>query len=264
MTREGCHDLKHWLHPGVREIHRDDALWALDKPGGVLSHPNPPSTEVPNALIRAPYDFGRELYRLPVRGGPQEQVYLIHRLDLETSGLILCAFRAEVAATLKEALFHREVAKEYKALVLGLPRSRSGEWLDRLEKATRGGHAQVRVAKGGAPNATTSWELAEAFAAAEAALLTLRPHSGRTHQLRVQTSSRGYPIAGDVHYGDPVANRFLADELGLKRMFLHAQRLELRHPVTGHFLRLQAPFTSQLEAFLDRLRALQAPIPRRR
>lgn len=255
-------DPSDWLHPAVRVVFRDETLWVLDKPAGILSHPNPPAERATNALFRAPYDPQRELYRFAVAGGPQVQVHLVHRLDQETSGLIVCAFRQEAAALVKESLYHREVEKEYRALVLGIPRSPRGEWADRLEKVSREGKAIVTV-RAGKPNAVTSFSVLERLGGADMALLSLRPETGRTHQLRVQAASRGHPIAGDGRYGDFGANEFLAAQVGLKHMFLHAIRIELRHPGTGHVLKLQAPPTSRLKGPLERIRLLGARVPRR-
>lgn len=251
-----------WLHPSVREIYRDAAIWALEKPPGILSHPNPPARRAENGILRVPYDQEDEVYRADPGspGGPA--VYLAHRLDQETSGLILCAFDPETAARLKEALYRREVLKEYRALVLGIPRPERGAWSDRLEKESRAGKLLVR-ARPGPPNAVVEYEIVRAFPRAGLSLLSLRPLTGRTHQLRVQTARRGLPIAGDERYGDFRANRFLAAEIGLERMFLHAARIELRHPRKRHLLKLSSPLPPRLEDALRRAAALAAPVPRR-
>ncbi len=251
-----------WLHPAVREVYRDEFLWVLDKPSGILSHPNPPASRAENGILRVPYDFEEEAYRLQAGSAKGPAVYLIHRLDQETSGLILCAFDPETAAKLKEAIYRREVEKEYRALVVGIPRPERGEWSDRLEKESRGGKLVVR-ARAGPPNASAEYALVRAFPASGLALLSLRPRTGRTHQLRVQAARRGLPIAGDERYGDFRANRFLASEIGLKRMFLHASRLEIRHPKKRHFLRLMAPLPPNLSAPLERAGKLSSPVPRR-
>lgn len=251
-------DLSGFLHPGVREVYRDATIWALDKPAGILSHPNPPTARVCNALVRGTYDFERELYRLDPAEGRQRQVHLVHRLDQETSGIILLTFDSTSSATLKEAFFHREVTKEYRALVAGVPSKRQGEWADCLQKVSKGGQAVVQVARG-RPNAVTRYSVVEAFEPWGLSLLSLWPETGRTHQLRVQTSSRGFPIAGDSRYGDLAANRRLADQIGLKHMFLHAYRVELRHPRSGHFLKLEAPFSSRLAGPLEKLRGEKIP-----
>lgn len=256
--RAGEPDLSTQLHPAAREIHRDQTLWVVDKPAGVLSHPNPPTGQAPNTILRAPYDFERELYRVSVPGFRQRQVHLVHRLDLETSGILLLTFDASSSAALKEAFFHREVSKEYRALVVGSPREPRGEWQDSLQKVSKGGRAVVTAARGRI-NAVTRYAVLERFKKQGLTLLALWPETGRTHQLRVQTSSRGLSIAGDEHYGDRAVNRRLAEEIGLRHMFLHASRIELRHPRTGHLLKLEAPFSSRLSAPLERLRGGSAP-----
>ncbi len=245
----------------VREIFRDDTLWILDKPAGILSHPNPPSARAPNALIRGTYDFERELYRIEVPDERQRQVHMVHRLDQETSGLIICTFAPEAAALLKEALYRGELEKEYRALVIGTPTAKRGQWRDCLRKISGRGNVTVKVVRG-PPNATTHFEVIDRFGD-ELALLSLRPETGRTHQLRVQSSSSGFPIAGDERYGDFAANRFLAAEIGLRHMFLHAFRVRFRHPRSGHLLRFEAPFTSRLAVPLEKASQLRKAVPRR-
>ncbi len=249
-------------HQKVREIFRDDTLWVLDKPAGILSHPNPPAERAPNALVRGEYDYERELYRLVLPGEPQRQVHLVHRLDQDTSGLILCTFTPEAAAQLRETLFHGELEKEYRALVVGVPPARRGAWQDCLRKTSGRGKVSVQVARG-KPNATTRFEVIDHFDEAGMALLSLRPETGRTHQLRVQASSRGFFVAGDERYGDFAANRFLASEIGLKHMFLHAYRVRFRHPRSGHLLRFEAQLTSRLSAPVGAVRGLRRKVPRR-
>lgn len=266
----GAFDPAAWLHPGVREVHRDEVLWVLDKPPGVLSHPNPPareskeSTETSRSLLEAPYDSEREMFRLRPPGGRERQVYLLHRLDLETSGLILCAFEPGAAKKVKQALYRREVEKEYQALVLGAPRRHEGEWADHLEKTSRGGRVEVRVRPRGRPNAFSRFRVLRRFPGPGLALLALAPGSGRTHQLRVQAASRGLPIAGDDRYGDFTANRFLAEQVGLDRMFLHASGLTLLHPSSGERVSFRRDPGDALSAVLERLAGLAKRVPRRR
>ncbi len=244
------------LHSRVREIYRDDTLWVLDKPPGVISHPNPPAEVASNALVRSPYDFDREAYWVQDGDGQRLPLYLVHRLDQDTSGLILCTFSDRAAAALKEALYHREVAKEYRAVVLGIPREPVGTWRDSLEKRSGRGKASVVVDPRGRINAETRFRALRVFPAAGAALLGLEPETGRTHQLRVQTASRDLPIAGDERYGDFAANRRLIGLIGLRRMFLHAYRIELRHPTSGHKLSFTADLTRPLSEPLERLAGL--------
>ncbi len=248
-------------HPGVNEIYRDDVLWVLDKAAGVLSHPNPPSKAAPNSLLRCTYDHDRELYRVATEGRAQAQVHLVHRLDQETSGLILCTFDLDAAGRMREQLYHGEIKKEYRALVVGIPHRPRGEWHDRLEKSAQQGRVSVKVLPG-RENALTEFAVVESLQLSGTSLLALFPHTGRTHQLRVQSAARKLPIAGDERYGDFTANRFLRDEVGLKHMFLHAYRIELRHPSSGHLMRFEAPLSSRLTQPLERLRTLRRRPPR--
>jgi len=253
-----------FLGRGVREVHRDDALWVLDKPSGVLSHPNPPAKSSPSALLKGEYDFEREYYRLRREDGKLRRVWLLHRLDRDTSGLILCAFSAEAAAALKEALARREIRKEYRALVLGVPREISGEWRDHLERSRREGRVEVAVVRGSNPNATTRYETLRRFPAADLALLSLEPREGRTHQIRVQCARHGHPIAGDDRYGDFNANRELAKSAGLDRMILIAQRLRLKHPVTGKNLAFECEERRDVAKVLAAVESLGRTVLRRK
>lgn len=252
------------LGRGVREIWRDDELWALDKPAGVLSHPNPPSRSGPDTLLRGEYDFERELYRLPRDDGATERVWLVHRLDRDTSGVIVCALSQRSAAALKDAFQRREVEKEYRALVLGIPADVEGEWHDHLERSRRVGRVEVSVGTRGQPNATTAFRVIRQLPAAGVSLLSLQPREGRTHQIRVQCARHGHPIAGDDRYGDFTANRHLAASSGLKRMFLCAHRLALSHPVSGEPLEFRAEMRPELVAVLGRLEHASARVPRRK
>ncbi len=250
------------LHGSVGEVHRDDALWVLDKPAGILSHPNPPSVKSSSALFRGEYDHDAECYVIRERGVEVGRIWLVHRLDLDTSGLMLATFCPEAAARLKEDLFNRELDKEYRALLLSAPRPPIGEWEDRLAKSTQGGRIEVRAKSGTKKNALTSYELLRTYPGTGIAMVSMRPHTGRTHQLRVQAAKHGVPVAGDERYGDFVANRFLRERIGLKYMFLHAWRLTLRHPRTGHRMTFQRDFSQRLSLPLEELETLQTRLPR--
>ena len=182
------------LHGGVREVYRDEAIWVLDKPSGVLSHPNQPGRKASNALLKGEFDFEDESYRIEVPGGDLHRVWLLHRLDIDTSGLIVCALDPEAGAIFKQALHDREVEKTYKALLLSAPRPPIGSWSDCLGRAARGSRVEVRVRSGRKANAETSYELERTFAGTGISLVRLVPHTGRTHQLRVQAARHGAPV----------------------------------------------------------------------
>ena len=225
-------------HGRVEEIYHGDDLWVLNKPAGVLSHPNPPSRSDRAAVLPLPYDPKLEAFLLDDNGRTR-RIYLIHRLDQDTSGVLLLAFDAELAAQIKELFYHHEIDKEYHALVAGTVQPRTGVWRDCLRKKRERGHVKVAATRG-SPNAVTRFRVVKTFAEHGMSLLSLRPETGRTHQLRVQTASRRHPIAGDERYGDFAWNKDLRREFGLRRMFLHARRLEFRHPRTGRRLRFLA------------------------
>jgi RluA family pseudouridine synthase len=254
------------LGRGVREVWRDDDVWVLDKPAGVLSHPNPPAKRAANALVSAEYDYDRELYRARTPGEKGvRRIWLVHRLDRETSGLILCALTENAATHMKDALERREVEKEYRALVLGIPGGGgelTGEWRDHLERSRRDGRVEVAAVGGRTPNATTEYTVVKHLAAAGVALLALKPREGRTHQLRVQCARHGHPIAGDDRYGDFTANRHLQSEAALKRMFLVAHKLVFTHPRTGKRMTFEAELRPELASVLDKLERTAKKIPR--
>lgn len=245
-------------HLRVEEVYRGEGLWVLNKPVGLLSHPNPPGKAVPNAILQVAYDFKEECFLVGEseaeagRRRPQ-RIYLLHRLDQDTSGLILLALDAELAARLKEMFYHREVSKEYHALVKGVPRRPEGTWRDELRKRRRQGQIRVDVVRQGRPNAETHYRIQRIFSNDRASLLALQPETGRTHQLRVQTAARRHPVAGDGRYGDFAWNRELKHSIGLKRMFLHARRLQFRHPKTGRRLKFTAEGGPSLDEPLARL-----------
>jgi len=256
------------LHKSVREVFRDDTLWVLDKPAGIVSHPNPPAKRSANALLRAEYIAEDEVYEFRGGGGRGDvreprRVFLIHRLDQDTGGLILCAFTASAAAKLQEDLYRRDLVKEYRALLLEAPRPPMGTWSDALARKSHGDRVDVRRLRDAEPNAETSYQLERTFPGTGLALVRMRPHTGRTHQLRVQAAERGVPIVGDERYGDFTANRFIGERIGLKQMFLHASRLELRHPTTGRRLTFTAEFGQRLTRPLEKLETLGTRIPKR-
>jgi len=259
MSGDERTDYRRHLHKSVREVYRDDVLWVLDKPAGVVSHPNPPAKRSANALLRVDYDGEAESYLVGHR-----RVHLVHRLDQDTSGLILCTFSGEAAAILKQDLYNRELEKEYRALLLEAPRPPFGQWRDCLVKESKRGRVEVRTRERGDVNAETSYELERSFPGTGLALSRLRPHTGRTHQLRVQASRHQVPIIGDDRYGDFTANRFLREKIGLKHMFLHASRVALRHPTKGKRMTFTAAFSKRLSEPLERLEELYTRVPRRR
>ena len=218
-------------------IFEDDALVVIDKPAGMVVHPAPGNLHgtLVNALLARYADLPGE----PFRPG------IVHRLDKDTSGLIVVARTAPALAALASAFKQRDVYKEYLALVVGHPNPASGAISGDIGRDPRRRQRMAVVAVGGR-EAHTTYETVEVLGGY--ALLRVVLGTGRTHQIRVHLGAMGYPIAGDPVYGRP------APALGLHRQFLHAARLRFRHPFTGEELDLRADPPSDLQSVLETLR----------
>jgi 23S rRNA pseudouridine955/2504/2580 synthase len=188
---------------------------------------------------------------------------LVHRLDRETSGVLLVAKKRSVLTHLQDQFRERETGKTYQALVLGQWPSNRKVIDMPLEKYLIGpgeaeGERRVRVVARDDPKGQRAITLVRvAKLVGDYSLLEVTIKTGRTHQIRVHLASLGHPIAGDDKYGDFEQNKAL-QKLGLKRMFLHAWRLQFKHPQTGQLATLQAPLPPELQQFIDHV---QPPPP---
>lgn len=226
----------------IKVLHEDDALLVLDKPAGVAVHGG------------SGVSFGvvEQLRRLR----PQTPfLELVHRLDRDTSGVLLLAKKRSALTALHEQLRSGRVRKFYLTLVHGKWRNASQSVKLPLNKyVLSSGERRVSVDKAGIPSHTIfrlvrTWR---DFSLLEAQLMT-----GRTHQIRVHLAHLGFPIAGDDKYGDFTLNKSLARQ-GLKRMFLHACRVVIEHPRSGEELIFEAPLPAVLQSFIERLDTLHA------
>jgi 23S rRNA pseudouridine1911/1915/1917 synthase len=212
--------------------YEDEHLLVVDKPAGLVVHP---------ARGHLTGTLAQALEGTAHGGEDGWRAGLVHRLDRDTSGLLVVAKSDAVHAALKEALQNREITREYAALVEGRPPSRTGT-ID----APIGRDRRVRTKHStdtDAPrDARTHFAIAEAFDAYT--LLTVTLETGRTHQIRVHLLAIGHPVAGDPEYGH-------AGRLGLTRQFLHAQRLAFTHPVTGVPVVVESPLPPDLQQALD-------------
>jgi 23S rRNA pseudouridine955/2504/2580 synthase len=217
-------------------IHADERLLALDKPAGLAVHGG------------SGHSFG--LIEALRASRPEETLELAHRLDRDTSGILLIARRPSSLRALHALLREGEVEKRYLVLVRG--RWELGHKLIDvpLRTDTRvGGERTVRAHASGKP-ARTEFRLVEQFGA-RASLLEATLHTGRTHQIRVHAAHCGHPVAGDPKYGDADFNAALR-ELGLTRMFLHAHSCSFAWP-GGSEVSLSAPLPAVLKGVLDAL-----------
>ena len=223
------------MTPEVRIVHADEWLAVVEKPAGLVVHAAP-GHHGPT-LVDALGD-------LLSGGGDPSRPGIVHRLDKDTSGLMLVARDDEAHRRLSAQIKAREVHRAYLALVEGRPRSRTGTIDAPLGRDYR---APERRAVGGrGPRAArTHFEVLEALPAD--ALVEARLETGRTHQVRAHFAAIGHPVAGDPRYGR-------AGRHGLERQFLHSTRLALRHPVTGEELRFESELPPDLVQALGRAR----------
>lgn len=233
-------------------LYEDDHLIIIHKPSGILSHPNHPG-KGPITAFEGTYNPGERCFQTPV--GP---LWLLHRLDQEASGILLAAKTKEATAACRGAFERKEVEKDYLVLVSRRPIPPKGKWMDFLSEKKLSGGIKVSVARGPKPNAILHYVQKEYFPKFNLALLEIRLITGKTHQIRVQSVYHGHPVAGDRVYGNFAFNKELRDALGLRRLFLHAWRLVIKHPVKNSILEIEAPLPEELEQCL-----LKASSPKR-
>lgn len=222
----------------VPVLYEDDHLIVLDKPAGLVVHPG---------AGNARGTLAGQLLTLGASGGPDpERPGIVHRLDRDTSGLLVVARSDEAHSALQEAIRQRDVERLYLALVRGHPRSRSGRIEAPIGRDRR--DPRKRSLDTNEPReAVTHFEVRELLT--EHALLDVRLETGRTHQIRVHLAAIDLPVAGDAQYG-------VRGDLELSRQFLHAHRLRFRHPLMGAEMDFTSPLPSELETALEAARVL--------
>jgi 23S rRNA pseudouridine955/2504/2580 synthase len=227
----------------------DEAMMAIDKPAGVAVHGG------------SGVSFG-VIEQLRRARPALANLELVHRLDRETSGVLLVAKKRSALKNLQDQFRDRETGKTYLALVLGLWPSNKKVIDSPLMKYTipngvGEGERRVKVVGKDDPNGMRSITLVRvARTVGPYTLLEVTIKTGRTHQIRVHLASQGHPIAGDDKYGDFEHNKLL-QKMGLKRMFLHAWQLKFQHPQSHRPVSLQAPLPPELKNFVD---GIQPPI----
>lgn len=229
----------------IEVVYRDDDVIVVDKPAGLVTHPSPghASGTLVNALLALDAGEGA----LGTVGGV-ERPGIVHRLDRDTSGLIVVARNDAAQVSLQAQLKARRVRKTYLALVGGAVNAQLG----RIEKpiGRDAQHRQRMAVSGDGKPAVTGYRVKERFA--EWTLLELDLITGRTHQIRVHLASIGHAVAGDPVYARSTIRR---GPDGLERLFLHAWKLQFLSPGSGRLVRCEAPLPETLESVLDGLRA---------
>jgi 23S rRNA pseudouridine955/2504/2580 synthase len=227
----------------LRILFEDDAVLAVDKPAGLAVHGG---SGIAHGLIE----------QLRAARPDARFLELVHRLDRDTSGILLIAKRRPALVALHEQLREGEFDKRYLVLVRGRWRDAKRTVELSLHKfATKEGERRVRV-EGEGRRAVTVFYRHRIWPEHDPplALLEAELRTGRTHQIRVHLAHLGFPLAGDDKYGDFAWNRVLA-KAGFKRMFLHARKLGFDHPITGERVELESPLPPELASLVARLDA---------
>jgi 23S rRNA pseudouridine1911/1915/1917 synthase len=212
----------------LRIAYEDEHLVVVDKPAGIVVHPAP--GHATGTLVHG-------LLAHDVAGGDEERPGIVHRLDRDTSGLMVVARSEEAHKRLQQLVRRHELERHYAALVVGRPRSRSGRieapiGRDRRDPLRRSLDTDTPR------DAVTHFEVRELFP--RHTLLDVKLETGRTHQIRVHLAAIDLPVAGDPVYGRP-------HELGLERQFLHAARLAFQHPFSGEHVDVESPLPEDLQ-----------------
>ena len=228
--------------PGLAIVYEDADIVVVDKPAGVAAHPTPGWTgpTVLQGLLAAGHQIATS--------GAAERQGIVHRLDANTTGLMVVAKSEHAYSVLKQAFRDRVVDKRYHALVQGHPDPLRGT-IDAPIARHPSGDGRFAVVADGRP-AITHYDTLEAFRAAS--LTEIKLETGRTHQIRVHMAAVRHPCVGDRLYGaDPV----LAARLGIERQWLHAVRLGFSHPADGRWMEFTSEYPADLAASLEVLAA---------
>jgi len=220
----------------LRIVHVDDSLAVIEKPAGLVVHPAP-SHSGPTLVSK--------LGDLLGGGEEAERPGIVHRLDKDTSGLLVVARSDEAHAALQGQVQRREVERIYLALAQGRISSRTGTIDAPIGRASRQRH-RMAVSGAASRQARTHFEVLELLPAET--YLEARLETGRTHQIRAHFAAIGHPLVGDPTYGGE-------EKYGLARQFLHAHRLAFTHPLSGEPLSFTSPLPADLKTALDAARA---------
>ena len=215
----------------LRIAYEDEHLLVVDKPAGVVVHPS------------ARHEHGTLVHGLlgELGGGEVERPGIVHRLDRDTSGLLVVARTEEAYRRLRNLVRRRQLERVYLALVRGRPRSRSGR-IEAPIGRDRSDPTRRSLETDAPKDAVTHFEVERLLDGH--ALLRVRLETGRTHQIRVHLAAIGLPVVGDLEYGVP--------DPELDRQFLHAAELAFAHPITGERVEVSSPLPENLQARLAR------------
>jgi 23S rRNA pseudouridine1911/1915/1917 synthase len=240
-------------NPRLDIVYEDRALLVINKPSGLLSVPLKRRADAASVVDQIEDYFRSHGKRRP---------FVVHRIDRDTSGLVLFAKDARTQSALKAQFRRREPEREYLAVVHGHPDPPAGTWRDRLmwdSDALVQTKTHARDPRG--TEAISDYETIERFR--DTALIAVRLKTGKRNQIRIQAGLRGHPLVGEKQYvfGRGEGERG-GETISFDRQALHAHRLSFTHPANGRLLRFEAPPPSDLQGLIERLRSdIDGPRP---
>lgn len=227
---------------GLHLLYEDTALLVINKPAGLLTVPLPAQPNEESLF---------DLVKHHLRSHARREPLIVHRIDRDTSGLVIFAKHGAAQQRLKDLFERREAVRTYVAVVHGAPKPASGTWRNWLvwnQETLRQEQAERRTKD--AKEAVCHYRVLEQWK--DAALIEVRLETGKRNQIRVQAGLRGNPLVGEKQY---LYDNSPTRKIAFPRQALHAQKLAFRHPVTGRQLSFEAPLPEDLEGLLRRLRA---------
>lgn len=233
-------------------LYEDDDILAINKPCGLVVHPTPLNVGQLTTLAHGLLAYlGDDILQVgsPLRPG------IVHRLDKDTSGVILVAKNTKVYLKLVEMFAKRKIKKTYLSLIYGVLEHKKATIDAPLDKFFAGRKMVLSQFASG-KKAITHYVVNEVYKLdknVSVSLVEIDLETGRTHQIRVHFASIGHPVLGDATYGFKKANQLFEEKYGLKRQFLHAAQLQFIHPITKKELTIKAPLLSDLDAVLKQL-----------
>ena len=237
------------LHTTVSILNRNNhGIVALEKPEGILSHPNSKNEKKP-ALLNVPYDFDGEYYFWQDAQGNEQKAWLLNRLDSPTSGVILIGLNQAIKDAVRVAFEKHTIKKIYYAIVKGRPRVAVGQWNQKLKQSSN-------TSKYKSPQklAKTLYKLSSiASKNPQLSFLSLEPITGRTHQLRIHCSDNRLPIIGDQTYGDFKFNRQIKKSFGVNRLCLHSGSTIVSYNLNGrqHEFKAESAMPETFKQLID-------------
>ena len=227
-------------------VYEDEEFLVINKPAGIIVHPDGASVST-GTVVNALFD------KIPKGVGEDIRRGIVHRLDKDTSGLLVVVKTLEAKNYFVKQFQGKTIKKVYLALVKGILPHKEGRIEAPIGRDIRNRKKMAIVDEKKGKNAISLYKVLEEFEVSEklrASLIEVEIKTGRTHQIRVHMDSIGHPIVGDNVYGSAPINRFFKEKFGLDRQFLHAKKLSFKHPKTGKTLSLEAELPEDLEKVL--------------